>query len=149
MLICRSYEVLQKHIKKLKSFISVKESQCTLHMEFHWVVTFNDSKCSVLSIRGKNFSASYIMYVIDSKPFMSVDFQKDLGIILTSDLSWNKPFWSHISKSIQKSWFDQGIFGGNKQVSVRKGLYLTLVTLQLGSSSVIWRPRFHQRPYCT
>ena len=108
----------------------------------NWNLTFNDSKCTLLSIRGKNFSTTSATYVIDDKPVKSVNFQKDLGIVLTSDLSWNEHY-SHISAKAYKSLgLIKRIFGNNKQVSVRKCLYLTLVRSQLGYSSVIWRPRF-------
>ena len=104
----------------------------------NWNLTFNDSKCTLLSIRGKNFSTTSATYVIDDKPVKSVNFQKDLGIVLTSDLSWNEHY-SHISAKAYKSLgLIKRIFGNNKQVSVRKCLYLTLVRSQLGYSSVIW-----------
>ena len=108
----------------------------------NWILPFNDSKCTLLSIRGKSFSETSETYVINNNPVRSVNFQRDLGIILTSDLSWNEHYCRISAKAYKSLGLIKRIFGNNKQVSVRKCLYLTLVRSQLGYSSVIWRPRF-------
>ena len=60
-----------------------------------WNLQFNETKCSLLSFHRKNLPPTSETYRLNNKPIMPVSSHKDLGIILTSDLSWNEQH-SHI-----------------------------------------------------
>ena len=51
----------------------------------NWKMPLNDSKCTVLHIGRNNPKHTYYL---EQKPVTAVVKQKDLGIIITSDLKW-------------------------------------------------------------
>ena len=52
-----------------------------------WKMSFNVDKCSVMHIGHKNMQSNYNM---SNQQLPTTDQQRDLGIIITKDLKWQK-----------------------------------------------------------
>ena len=99
---------------------------------------FNETKCSLLSIEPANENHHH--YFINNQPIISSSLQKDLGILVSSDLSW----YQHISKVTSKAYNILGLlcwtFSSTNNTTTKKQLYVSLVRSQILYGSQIWRP---------
>ena len=93
-------------------------------------IRFNTSKCKVLTVTRKKTPIAFD-YTLDGTALTRVSEEKDLGVIITSTLSWD----SHIHTITAKA---NKLLGLLKRtcplltgVSVRRSLYLSLVKSQL------------------
>jgi len=73
------------------------------------------------------------------KPISQVDITKDLGIILTSNLSWNHHYNLILGKIYKFLCMIRQSFTTNL-VPVKKKLYISLITSQLLYCSQVWCP---------
>ena len=108
-----------------------------------WKLMFNESKCSLLSIVSSvspDHSDNHTEYLINGLPISSCYQQRDLGILISSDLSW----CHHISKITSKAYKILGLlrrtFCSSNNVATKKMLYISLVRSQLLYGSQVWRP---------
>ena len=108
-----------------------------------WKLLFNETKCSILSIISRvspDHSDPQTEYFINGLPISSCNQQKDLGILISSDLSWSH----HISRITSKAYKILGLlrrtFASSNNVTTKKKLYISLVRSQLTYGSQIWRP---------
>ena len=69
---------------------------------------------------------------------------RDLGIILSEDLSWSLHYKSIVSKALITLNLLRRVFGTSGSIRVRKLLYLSLVRSKLTYCSPIWRPQQRQ-----
>ena len=102
-------------------------------------MNFNASKCKVLSITRK-VNPLHFQYHMDSTKLLRVNEEKDLGVIITENLSWE----SHLTCICAKA---NKLLGLLKRTcisiidsSVRKTLYLTLVRSKLSYATEVWSP---------
>ena len=108
-----------------------------------WKLLFNETKCSILSIISRvspDHSDPQTEYFINGLPISSCNQQKDLGILISSNLSWSH----HISRITSKAYKILGLlrrtFASSNNVTTKKKLYISLVRSQLTYGSQIWRP---------
>ena len=110
----------------------------------NWKLNFNESKCSLLSVTSSRASTTpndlHHQYLINELPISATDKQRDLGIIISSDLSWSY----HISKIVSKAYKILSLlrrtFCSSNDTTTKKRLYISLVRSQLMYGSQIWRP---------
>ena len=97
---------------------------------------FNISKCTLLSFNSKLNTN----YQIDDNALLAIDHHWDLGVIFSTDLSWNKHY-EHITTNAYRS---LGLlcrtFGNTNSISAKKLLYISLVRSQLVYGSQLWHP---------
>ena len=79
-------------------------------------------------------------YLINGLSISPCNQQKDLGILISSDLSWSH----HISRITSRAYKILGLlrrtFASSNNVSTKKKLYISLVRSQLTYGSQVWRP---------
>jgi len=79
-------------------------------------------------------------YRIAGTDIMTRSVHKDLGIIMSDDLSWNQ----HYEEIIPKAYKILGLlcrcFSQSQSVFAKRTLYLSSVRLQVMYCSIIWRP---------
>ena len=66
-------------------------------------------------------------YVINGKTLEHVNSQKDLGVMISSDLKWNKQTYEQVSKANRMLGMIKRSTIHVKNSSTRRSLYLTLV----------------------
>ncbi|CAB4039104.1 Hypothetical predicted protein [Paramuricea clavata] len=100
---------------------------------------FNASKCKVLTVTRKR-SPILHTYQLGSKELLRVGQEKDLGITLTSNLSWD----THINVIVAKSNKLLGLLKRTcpllTDIKVRRTLYLSLVKSQVSYATEVWSP---------
>ena len=79
---------------------------------------------------------------MDSSPIQVVDSCRDLGVIVSSDLSWSLQQNSVISRAYRQLGLIRRTFSNSVSVRAKKLLYLSLVRSQLTYCSQLWRPQF-------
>jgi hypothetical protein len=100
---------------------------------------FNTGKCKVLTVTRKHkpFEFSYHLY---GNELLVCKEEKDLGILVSSDLKWGP----HIQKMVTKANRMLGLLKRTcleiANVRVRRALFLTLVKSQLTYGSEVWCP---------
>ena len=100
---------------------------------------FNTGKCKVLTVTRKHepFEFSYHLY---GNELLVCKEEKDLGILVSSDLKWGP----HIQKMVAKANRMLGLLKRTcleiTNVRVRRALFLTLVKSQLTYGSEVWCP---------
>lgn len=103
-----------------------------------WRMTFNETKCVHLRFLPK-LGPSPPTYTINSKTITSVDQHKDLGIILTSSLTFSEHYHQIISKANKTLGLIRRSFN-TTSISAKKKLYLSLVRSKMTYCSPAWRP---------
>ena len=110
---------------------------------------FHPEKCKVLSVSGKiSETLSLIsvlpffnfIYSMGGIPLDYVDQEKDLGVIVTSNLDWKEQCSKVLSKANQKLGLSRRNCYFVQDLNRRRVLYLTLVRSQFEHCSVLWRP---------
>ena len=111
-----------------------------------WKLIFNETKCSLISITSCGpTSQSHHQYLINGLPIVPRNQQTDLGILVSSDLSWSQ----HIDKITSRAYKMLGLlrrtFSSSCNITTKKRLYIiSLVRSQLLYGSQIWRPLLHK-----
>ena len=80
-------------------------------------------------------------YTLSGTPVQQSSSQKDLGIITTSDLKWNKQVQEISTKANKMLGFVKRTAFDIRQRQLRKVLYLTMVRSQLAYGSQVWAPQ--------
>ena len=82
--------------------------------------------------------------IINGLPIAPRNQQTDLGILVSSDLSWSQ----HIDKITSRAYKMLGLlrrtFSSSCNITTKKRLYISLVRSQLLYGSQIWRPLLHK-----
>ena len=102
-------------------------------------INFNQSKCKALTISRRK-QPIVLNYHLGSAELIRVDSEVDLGITVTSNLSWNR----HITKLVTKANSTLGLLRRTcpmlTNCDARRTLYLSLVKSQLSCATEIWSP---------
>ena len=69
-----------------------------------------------------------------------IDRHRDLGVVFSTDLSWNKHYEHIITKAYRSLGLLRRTFSNTNSISVKKLLYTSLVRSQLIYGSQIWHP---------
>ena len=100
----------------------------------------NQSKCWVFSITRSRQPIIAEYQLIDTL-LKSLITQKDLGIIISNDLKWNKQVHGTVLKANMMLGFIRRSASDINNIQVRKILYLSLVRSKLGYASQVWAPQ--------
>lgn len=104
-----------------------------------WKLLFNEDKSAVLHFF-QPITPDLPTYCLNGSPIPATCSQKDLGIFLSTNLSWS----GHIDYILAKAYKTLNLlrrtFKNNNSVSTKKALYLSLVRSQVTFCSQIWRP---------
>ena len=101
---------------------------------------FNESKCKAQRITRRHNLVSN-MYHINEVPLVVTSAERDLGVIISDKLSWNKQVCEQCAKSNKVLGFVRRNTRSIKSVSVRPIIYLTLVRSHLGYVTQVWAPQ--------
>ena len=105
-----------------------------------WNLTFNEHKCVLLRFFPGHSPHLTYKYSINSKQISAHDHHRDLGVIMSSNLSWNEHLKYILSKAYKTLGLIRRTFCSAHNPSTKKILYLSLVRPQLMYCSQIWRP---------
>ena len=108
------------------------------HWQKDWLLSFNtkDNKCKVLHL-GKHNPKH--VYYLDQVQLPETNTEKDLGVLVDSDLNWTQ----HIQKSISKArsligWTCRNVISRDKDVLLN--IYKNLVRPHLEYCTQLWNP---------
>lgn len=102
-------------------------------------IRFKDSKCKVLTVTRKKTPIMFDYY-LNVTQLQRVYTEKDLGITITSKLSWSTHIDSIISKANKMLGLLKRTCPLLQDTRVRRTLYLSLVKSQLNYGCEIWSP---------
>ena len=119
--------VLQEDISSLSDWCS------------EWSLNLNVTKCCHISFSFKSVESN--TYYISNDPVSKVESHRDLGVIVSSDLSWS----SHYSKICKSAYTSLHLIKrtltSSTDVTLKKSLYLALVRSKLSYCCQLWSPR--------
>ena len=101
---------------------------------------FNKSKRKAQRITRKHNPVSN-MYHINKVPLGAASAEKDLGVIISNKLLWNKQVCDQCAKSNRMLGFVRRNTRSIKNASVRCVIYLMLVRSHLGYATQVWAPQ--------
>jgi hypothetical protein len=104
-----------------------------------WGLTFNKKKCTVISIKRNNKPLEYI-YCMDNTQLPRTTDAPDLGITITSNLSWNTHINNITSRAQNRKWFLIRTIGYDAPIRAKLLTYLSLVRSIVEYNTIIWSP---------
>ena len=104
-----------------------------------WNLSFNTAKCKLMHFSHATVSVAS-EYNIDNTPVEHVNQHRDLGIILSTDLSWKHHYNHMISRAYKTLHFVRCITSSQHSPKTKLLLYITLVRSKICYCSQIWRP---------
>ena len=102
---------------------------------------FNETKSVVIRIPS---TVNPPTYCLNSKPISVANLVKDLGVLLSSDLSWSDHIHRIVSKAYKMLGLIRRSFSNSLPIPVKKQLYISLVRSHLLYCSVVWRPHLRK-----
>ena len=104
-------------------------------------IRFNTSKCKVLTVTRKKTPIAFD-YTLDGTALTRVSEGKDLGVIITSTLSWYSHIHTMTAKANKLLGFLKRTCPLLSSASARRSLYLSLVRSQLCYATQVWSPAY-------
>ena len=105
-----------------------------------WGMEFNKSKCQVLHVSKRKYSQTFPQYELDGHPLECLPQVKDLGVIVSSDLTWSKHIEAIVAKANKTLGLIKRLLKDTSDLKVRKILYCTLVRPILEYACNLWSP---------
>lgn len=102
-----------------------------------WLIPLNINKCVVLHLGKMNPSLNYL---IGSTPIATVTTYKDLGVYISSDLTWSHHISQCVSKANRSLFLIKKVFS-KPDVSTCSCLYKTYIRPLLEYGSAVWTPK--------
>lgn len=124
----QDYEDLQNDIDTIASWVSLN------------YLSFNISKCKYMIVTRKRKSAPPLSLRLSGEPLERVDCYKYLGLLLSSDLSWNSHIHSICGKARKLLGLIYRRYYNYTDPSILLQMYLTLVRPHLEYASQVWSP---------
>ena len=115
-----------------------------LSWSYDWDLNFNPSKCNVLKISRKRNSA-FRNYTIEANALSETNSVKDLGVVISSTLSWRSHVISTVAKCNKILGFLRRNTPNSLGIDLRRALYLSLVRSTLCYGSQVWAPQSSTR----
>ena len=106
-----------------------------------WNINLNVSKCSHITFSLLHNSTKS-SYHIDGLLLDQVETQRDLGVIVSQDLSWSTHYRKICSKAYQTLHMLRRNIPNTADTGLKRVLYLTLVRSQLCYCSQVWSPMY-------
>ena len=104
-------------------------------------IYLNTDKCNILHFsRTKYPSQRSVFYTLDGATITAANTQRDLGIIVNSDLSWTDHLNHICLKAYRSLNLIRRTLSTSSPVSLKKRLYISLVHSHLSYCSQLWRP---------
>ena len=133
---------LTKIINSLQDNKSLQEDLCSfITWSSHWNLFINYDKTFLLRLFSSYLVHEFTYESPNSSSINIVTSQKDLGIYISSDLSWTHHHNSIVAKAYKMLGLLRRTFGAFHSITTKKQLYLTLVCSQLTYCSQLWRPQ--------
>ena len=99
-----------------------------------WKLTFNEKKCSVVPV--------ILSYSVNNIIISTAGSQKDLGVIMSSDMQWRSHYLFIIPRAYRMLGLIRRVFSSSTDVYTKRCLYLSLVRSKLLYCSPVWRPQY-------
>jgi len=135
--------ILYKPVSKILDCQKLQEDLAGLERwEKDWLMRFNVSKCSIMSISNKKPPSLNFSYKLHGQTMERETDSKYLGITLESDLKWHQ----HIRSICNKANRTLGVLRRNLRINsrdVKERAYFSLVRPQIEYSNTVWDP--HQK----
>ena len=101
----------------------------------------NQSKCEVLSVT-RNLNPVLSSYHLENdNPIKRTNAQKDLGVLITSDLKWNQHISMVCAKANKMLGFIKRSSMDIRNEKTRLALYKTMVRSQIAYCTQVWSPQ--------
>ena len=104
-----------------------------------WKLRCNHTKCFHIHF-SPSTSNTPPTYSVGSQDISLVRQHRDLGIIISDDLSWSSHYDHMSAKAYKALGFIRRIITASASVSIKKALFISLVRSHLTFCSQIWRP---------
>ena len=140
------------HADDTKTFLQITSQEDTQHLQQTltnlniWndnnIIKFNESKCKILTISRKKQPITFT-YHLGSANLCRIQEEKDLGVIVTKNLSWNSHVHNITLKANKLLGLLRRTYSLLADISVRRALYLSLVKSQLCYASEVWSPHIY------
>ncbi|KAJ3662053.1 hypothetical protein Zmor_006420 [Zophobas morio] len=101
-----------------------------------WLLPLNRDKCCILHLGSNN---PKLKYYLESHLLKDVDSQVDLGITITSDLSWSAHILSVVKKANTVVYLMQKVFSNASPATIAK-LHKSYVRPLLEYGNAVWHP---------
>ena len=130
-----------KCYREISSLLDCYRLQLDLNLLHAWSIVwklhFNPRKCKALSVTHSK-SPIIFDYSMHTSTIERVDCMKDLGVVIDSNLSWNKHIQGTVSKANRVFWLLKRALGFNAPSSVSKQLYESFVRSLLEYCPQVW-----------
>lgn len=103
-----------------------------------WLLTLNESKCTVLHLGRNN---PRIIYTINGTVVKSVSSQRDLGVVITEDLKWETHINCMVKKANSLVYMVKKAFS-DKSISLVGKVYRSFIRPKLEYCHSIWNPYY-------
>jgi hypothetical protein len=124
-------DILQKDINKIDTWSK------------DWGLTFNKKKCTILSLKRNNKPLEYI-HRMDKTNLSRTQNAPDLGVTISSNLSWNTHIDTITDKAHNRKWFLIRTLGYEAPEKAKLLTYISLIRSIVEYNTVIWNPITHE-----